>query len=315
MKNTKQLKRIISGISWIAVISLTALSVISSMFHSVRFLELTSHFKFQYFIASLLLFLFFVIRKKRALSVWLLLLLIYNSTFILPWYIPSKQNTNTKATFKLLHSNVYMRNNDKATLLQLIEHEAPDIIVAQEVDNKWVDQLSSIESVYPFNVKIPRSDNFGMALYSKFPISKKLELTLNEFGVPTISVTLKVNDRDIEIVSMHPVPPMNRKYFNSRNNQIEFIANYCQNIKTPLVLVGDFNVSLWSQYYVRLEKMSKLRNTRQGFGILPSWPSNILPLRIPIDHCMVSSQFDVVDTRLGSDVNSDHLPLIVTLEF
>jgi endonuclease/exonuclease/phosphatase (EEP) superfamily protein YafD len=210
---------------------------------------------------------------------------------------------------------VYTKNKEWSKFIALIETENPNIIVTQEVNNKWINHLSVIEKKYPFNVKLPRSDNFGMAVYSKFPIVKKVDLTTDRFAIPTISITIQIENKNIEIISMHPLPPINNEYFNSRNKQINFIANYCKNAETPIILIGDLNTSLWSKYYTHLENLSKLHNTRRGFGILPSWPANIFPFRIPIDHCMVSPEFDVINTKLGTNINSDHLPLIVTLKF
>ncbi|MFA7237966.1 MAG: hypothetical protein WC058_13970, partial [Phycisphaeraceae bacterium] len=57
----------------------------------------------------------------------------------------------------------------------------------------------------------------------------------------------------------------------------------------------------------------ELLNARQGFGIQASWPDNLRPLRIPIDHCLLRGLMDVLDCRVLRSVGSDHLPLRVDL--
>lgn len=73
---------------------------------------------------------------------------------------------------------------------------------------------------------------------------------------------------------------------------------------------------MWSPFYRSLIKRSGLHNARQGFGILPS-QSGIAPqlaiLSAPIDHCLVSSDIQVQNFRLGSDIGSDHLPIVADL--
>ncbi|NET13198.1 MAG: endonuclease/exonuclease/phosphatase family protein, partial [Okeania sp. SIO1H6] len=95
----------------------------------------------------------------------------------------------------------------------------------------------------------------------------------------------------------------------------------------PVILAGDLNITMWSPDYHKLEQETGLRNSRLGFGIIPTWPARfnnsvllyILSrfFQIPIDHCLISSEIKVVNvnTRANSGLNlgSDHLPLITDL--
>jgi endonuclease/exonuclease/phosphatase family metal-dependent hydrolase len=59
-----------------------------------------------------------------------------------------------------------------------------------------------------------------------------------------------------------------------------------------------------------------LINAREGFGVLPTWPTyyGSTALMIPIDHCLVSEDIRVFNIRTGAHIGSDHLPLIVDIE-
>ncbi|PSP16260.1 MAG: hypothetical protein BRC58_09500 [Cyanobacteria bacterium QS_8_64_29] len=80
---------------------------------------------------------------------------------------------------------------------------------------------------------------------------------------------------------------------------------------------------MWSPYYQKLVDGTGLINTRKGFGIFPTWPTANNPLglpgfaarllSIPIDHCLVTSELQVVQTRALSSVGSDHRPIAVDL--
>ena len=58
-----------------------------------------------------------------------------------------------------------------------------------------------------------------------------------------------------------------------------------------------------------------LCDTRAGFGYQGSFPASSAILRIPIDHVLVSCEVGVRARRIGPDVGSDHLPVIVDLAF
>ena len=77
--------------------------------------------------------------------------------------------------------------------------------------------------------------------------------------------------------------------------------------------IGDLNVTMWSTDYEVLERGTGLRNARKGFGILATWSTNLPFMMIPIDHCLLSSEFKVDSINTAQDIGSDHLPIVVTL--
>ncbi len=304
------------GTQGLIVLLLCILSIGSSYFHSNLLFELTSHFKVQYFIVSVILLSYFAIVKKQKFVIWLSILVIYNSSFIIPWYSFSNNigHDQAKEKIKVLHSNVYTANNYKQKFIDLVRHESPDIVFVQETDQKWINALQILKDKYPYFVEIARSDNFGMAIYSKIQLESVNELTNNLFNVPTLSVVVQVNEKKIEFVATHPVPPINYEYFQVRNAQLSFLTKYCSKRQMPVVLVGDLNVSMWSQHYLSLEKEAQLSNSRHGHGILHSWSPMLPFLQIPIDHVLTSKEILVLEMKQGYDIGSDHLPLVVELE-
>ena len=86
-----------------------------------------------------------------------------------------------------------------------------------------------------------------------------------------------------------------------------------EQVSGKLVLLGDFNASVWDPQLVDFQKTTGLHNTRAGFGIAPSWPTFMPFAMIPIDHAFVSNGIGVLETRTGTRIGSDHLPLVVSI--
>jgi endonuclease/exonuclease/phosphatase family metal-dependent hydrolase len=77
------------------------------------------------------------------------------------------------------------------------------------------------------------------------------------------------------------------------------------------MLIGDLNMTSDSPVFQNFLRETGLRDTRAGFGIQATWPTNVPVLWIAIDHCLVSDKVLVHDRRVGPGVGSDHLPLTV----
>ena len=108
------------------------------------------------------------------------------------------------------------------------------------------------------------------------------------------------------------MPPVSADLARDRNEQLATLAEFARQSTHPLLLVGDLNISPWSPHFARLLADSGLRDS--GYGISPSWPVGWLPLQIPIDHALFSAGIHIKYRKTGTDLGSDHYPIIVDFQ-
>ena len=79
------------------------------------------------------------------------------------------------------------------------------------------------------------------------------------------------------------------------------------------MVLGDLNATAWCYAFRRFLRETGLKDSARGWGYQATWPTGFLPLRIPIDHCLLSPDLKVLNRRIGPNVGSDHFPLTVEL--
>ncbi|MEX0271106.1 endonuclease/exonuclease/phosphatase family protein [Leptolyngbyaceae cyanobacterium UHCC 1019] len=309
------------GMGMIAgVVLLTGLSFVSyGAWNS--YLELLTHFKLQYALLSLVLAIGLVQIRCRTWILISLFCLALQSVDLLVWYIPTSQNpASHSSTLKVLAVNVNIRNQNYDRVLELVKIESPDVAVFLETNDDWVKHLQVLRNTFPYFYR-STPQNFDILLYSRSPLTSISTNFLAPTDRPHLAATLTLNGQTITLIAIHPPPPLPR-LFRDRNQQLETVSRYVQDLNTPMILLGDFNITPWSPYYRQFIHQTGLHNVRQGFGILPTFPAAIrgveFPawlvaiLGIPIDHCLVRS-LQPISVRVGAAIGSDHLPILVEL--
>ena len=282
------------------------------------YLELTSHFKVQYLMLSSLLLVPLGLLRHRNWVLVALFCVMLQLVEVMPWYVPSAIAPQSH-NLRILLSNLYVRNQNPDKILALIEAEKPDIAVFQERDGHWLQSLEPLKTQMPYVFEAPKD----IAVFSRIPLENPT--LFGSAKQDLISATITVNGRKTRLVTTHPLPPL-PSLAAFRNAELQQVTDYIQKQKAPIVLIGDLNTTMWSPYYKRLKSKTGLKNTRQGYGTLPTWPAptqfasthpvlaSLKPLLwIPIDHALVSPEIQVRDTRVGANIDSDHLPFIVDL--
>lgn len=324
--HNKPLINLISYALCLGIIVTTLISVVSSLRWNI-FLELLSPFKFQYFLLNLLLFGLLLLTRHKNLIIISLFCLSIVLAEIAPWYIPQTRiEINHPAKLRVLSSNVNVENQKYPQLLSLVRREKPDVAVFMEIHQDWVKQLDTLKDILPYAIVKANPYNLGIAVYSKRPLENASLAFLGTTQNPSIVGKLNINGQIVSLVAAHPPPPIKSALFKARNQQLEAIGKYIKSLSTPVIVTGDLNITMWSPYYKRLMSQAGLKNARQGFGLVPTWPlkTNYPPyskmpalftrlFSIPIDHCLISPEIKVAKIRAGSYVGSDHRPLITDL--
>ena len=279
------------------------------------YFELSSHFKLQYLLVGLSTLIFFALVRSK--KIWLLVsafCIVINLAEIVPWYFPAPAfaGTTPGQQLRILHSNVLTNNRRYSDVISLVKAEQPDIAVFVEVSTSWARELAVLSEMFPYSLQQQESENFGSAIYSKLPLENA---SVQGFSSQRKSLLadVKFQGKVISMMLVHPSVPIKQQSFIDRNQQLAAIGEYAAQVKNPLIVVGDFNTTMWSPFYKNMVKTGKLRNARSGFGILPTWPTFMPLVYIPIDHFLVSKEIGILKIHTGRNIGSDHLPLITDL--
>lgn len=273
--------------------------------------ELASHFRSQYFWISLSSALLFAILGRPLAASGSGVVALLNLVLIVPFYQRPVPVDAQARVYRLLWVNVLQPNKCYPKVLALIESTTPDVIAMCETNRTWIQELSPIESRYPYSIHSTRNDHYGIALYSRFPFCSSEIRAFSDKGVPSAMAQLELDGRRLTVIGAHPPPPKGRRNAGYRNQELHNLAQFAAGQEGEVILCGDLNMSPWSPFFRSLLREGGLHNSAHGFGLHPTWPTDRPYLRVPIDHCLVSSKVRVQQHKTGPWIGSDHYPLIV----
>ena len=240
---------------------------------------------------------------------------ILNAVVIFPLFVAESgpEHDATRPTFRAVLINVNTRSGDPGRVAAFIGKAAPDVLILEEVDGRWLSELDTALAPFPYGVERPRDDNFGIAVYSTFPLSGEEILFIGQDEVPSIVVDAETPYGWCTILATHPVPPAGRKQSAMRNEHLKRLAELVKKQTHPLLVMGDLNTTPWSVHFRRLMVNPRLHDSARGHGLCPTWPTYNPLLMIPLDHCLHSGEITIVTRTVGPRVGSDHFPLTVDI--
>jgi len=225
--------------------------------------------------------------------------------------VPLPQNI-----IRLLYCNVLIENRETKKLLRLIEKVSPDLVLLAEVNEYWTEAVAELEKKYPFFIKCPLDNAYGIALYSRLKL-ENLELKfLVEADIPSIHTQVVLpSGKMVNLYCLHPRPPMPMENVRSleRDAELLMVGRMIDKIDEPTIVAGDLNDVAWSRTTTLFQKISGLLDPRIGRGLYPTFPVAYPLFRCPLDHVFHSNHFRLVELERLKSVDSDHFPMFISL--
>lgn len=219
---------------------------------------------------------------------------------------------------KIMVSNVLTPNNNTQALVNLVQQKQPDILITLESDQKWEDALRVIEPDYPYSVKVPLDNLYGMHLYSKLElIDPEIKYLLID-DIPSIHTQVRLtNGEIIWLYCLHPMPPSPTEADKSttRDAELLMVGRHINENNQTAILAGDLNDVAWSKTTLMFQRISGLLDPRIGRFFINTFHVKYPILRWALDHIFHSPCFTLVDIERLPSIGSDHFPVMTTLQY
>ncbi|TRX60492.1 endonuclease [Fulvivirga sp. M361] len=248
--------------------------------------------------------------------------LIYQAVIIYPYtkwaakQSKSWSGVENEQHIAIMEANVYMYNTEYDRLIREVKKYNPDVLIALETDKKWEDGLSSLEKMYPYAIKHPLDNTYGMLLYTRLEIVEHSIDFLVSDEIPSISAKLKLrNGQLIHLYVVHPEPPSPTENHRSTERDVELILIGKEAAKSnyPVIVAGDLNDVAWSHTTRLFQRLSGLLDPRIGRGFFNTFHAKYRLFRWPLDHVFHSSHFLIKRIERAQHVGSDHFPMYIEL--
>ena len=298
-----------------ASVSLASLIALASRWNWVA--ELFSHFRLHYLLAQGVLFIVFLNTRRYLWLLATVLLALPNAWYVMPYLLPLVTAPAVAATAdahpQIVTVNLNFRLRSPAKVIDYLQQTQAEVLVLSEYTPAWAGVLEPALSAWPHRLTRPRTDPFGLAVFSRRPFVSSQELLLGASGSENLRLVLPLAGREIELYAVHLFPPTSPGRAAARNEQLSSLTELlAQASEHPRLVTGDFNLSPYSPYFSALLQASGLRDARQKQGLHITWPASPLPLWIAIDHCLADPAAGVSQVKTGPDIGSDHFPLEIS---
>jgi len=224
--------------------------------------------------------------------------------------------TTGDRTIRVMVANILMTNRSAQKFLRAVEKADPDILIVDEPDAWWEEQIRGLDASFPYHTKHPLDNTYGMIFYSRLHVPQSEVRFVVEEDVPSIHSIIKLRTGElIQLISLHPRPPQLQSDTEARDAELVLVGREVRRSPYPTIVAGDMNDVGWSQTSTLLQKVSGLLDPRRGRGFYSTFHAAYPFLRYPLDHLFHSEEFRLVGMAVLDDVGSDHFPILVELSY
>lgn len=219
---------------------------------------------------------------------------------------------------RVFMANVLTRNQHHDQIIAQIRAADPDVIAILELSSKLEASLQrEFSSTHEYFVSESQDDgNFGIGLWSRYPLSNGRVFHLNAPILPSIEADIELPSCTIHVMATHPLPPIGTRNFGHRNRHLSLLAQRMRNRQQiepscSQILLGDLNLTPWSPLFDDFLTSTGLQSAAAGRGLQPTWyrwPA--FPFGLLLDHGLYSRNMHCDQRAILSANGSDHRAVV-----
>lgn len=218
---------------------------------------------------------------------------------------------------RIFTANVLQTNEKYGRMLAQIRETDPDIIFLAETDERWATAMQELDGRYPFTIKQPLDNTYGLLFYSRLPLRHERLLFRTDPEVPSIEAEVALDGAGwIKLFGLHPKPPVPNEslYATAKDKELMKVAFEVKKEQKPCIVMGDLNDVAWSHVTQLFRKVSGLIDPRRGRGFYSTYSARNPLMRFPLDYIFCSAHFRLVQMRRMPYNGSDHFAMFIHLQ-
>jgi len=212
-------------------------------------------------------------------------------------------------SFTLLTCNLLYECREPDRMIASLREANPDVLLLMEYTPEWREHFAAtLWKDYPHLVEEPLPGYSGICLASKLPLESS-EVIEVAGGIPVIRAQLRVAERSITLLGVHPPPPMRPELYEEWRASFAEWPGLLWGATVDLnyiVLAGDLNCTPFARSFTKLCDRTGLRDSARGFGLTSTWHIAGTPPGLPLDHVLVSAGLNVAERLVREAPGSDH---------
>lgn len=259
-----------------------------------------------------------IIGGLLTLNIFYLIYLIFPFTIFASKQIFNVITEKKSNSVSIMIANVFQDNSNYKGCLLEINRNKPDLLLLLETNSSWDKAVDELKNDYPYSVKVPLENTYGMILYSKLPLSNSEVKYMVKDEIPSIHTQVFLNDNQaFQLYAVHPEPPVPNENPSSidRDKELLLIADLAKESLLPVIVIGDLNDVAWSDTTKLFLKMSGLLDPRRGRGFFNTFNAHYPFLRFPLDHAFVSVDWKLSKIIRLRNFGSDHFPMFIKVQY
>jgi endonuclease/exonuclease/phosphatase (EEP) superfamily protein YafD len=157
------------------------------------------------------------------------------------------------AELHLMAFNVLFKGAKDAKSLDAIAAEDADVVCLTELTPTFVKGFETspkLAKAYPYRSFAPQKGTWGVGFASKVPLANVQTGPVLPVKIPAMEATVQFDGGPVQLLCVHLIPPGGKdgvtletlaKNAATRKQQAETLVKRYAKVKTPVVLLGDFN--------------------------------------------------------------------------